>query len=100
MYYKLAQVLQIRAIITNWRITTYTLSAHTCFDKWYLQLFQQIMCLIKTSKLLHYLKLEPSRKNEKDVEKYCKENELYSRRLCLVIKNMKKQENKSSDKVL
>ena len=66
----------------------------------YLQLFQQIMCLIKTSKLLHYLKLESSRKNEKDVEKYCKENELYSRRLCLVIKNMKKQENKSSDKVL
>ena len=37
-------------------------------------------------------KLEPLRKNlhRQDLEKYCEENEQYSRRHCLRIKNMKK----------
>ena len=38
--------------------------------------------------------------DRQDLEKYCEENEQYSRRLCLIIKNMKKQENESSDQVL
>ena len=43
---------------------------------------------------------ERTRIDRQDLEKYCEENEQYSRRLCLRIKNMKKQENESSDKVL
>ena len=43
---------------------------------------------------------EKNRKYRRDLEKYCVENEQHSRRLCLRVKNMKKQENKSSDKVL
>ena len=43
---------------------------------------------------------EQTRKDRQDLEKYCEENEQYSRRLCLRIKNMKKQENESFDKVL
>ena len=43
---------------------------------------------------------EKTRKDRQDLEKYCKENEQYGRSLCLRIKNMKKQEKESSDKVL
>ena len=43
---------------------------------------------------------ERTRIDRQDLEKRCKENEQYSRRLCLRIKNMKKEENESSDKVL
>ena len=43
---------------------------------------------------------ERTRIDRQDLEKYCEENKQYSRRLCLRIKNMKKQENESSDKVL
>ena len=39
-------------------------------------------------------------KDREDLEKYRQENEQYGRRICLRIKNMKKQENESSDKVL
>ena len=48
-------------------------------------------------------KLEPSRKNQESrqgQEKYCKEDGQYSRCLSLRIKNMKKQDNESSDKDL
>ena len=41
-----------------------------------------------------------ARKNRQDFGKYYEENEQYSRLYCLRIKNLKKQENKSSDKVL
>ena len=43
---------------------------------------------------------ERARIDRQDLEKYCEENEQYSRRLCLRVKNLKKQENKSSKKVL
>ena len=43
---------------------------------------------------------ERTRIDRQDLEKYCEENEQYSRRLCLRIKNLKKQENESSKKVL
>ena len=43
---------------------------------------------------------ERTRIDRQDLEKYCEENEQYSRRVCLRIKNMKKQENESSDRVL
>ena len=43
---------------------------------------------------------EQTRKDRQDLEKYCEENEQYSRRLCLRIKSMKKQKNESSEKVL
>ena len=43
---------------------------------------------------------ERTRIDRQDLEKYWEENEQYSRRLCLRIKNTKKQENESSDKVL
>ena len=43
---------------------------------------------------------ERTRIDRQDLEKYCEENEQYSRRLCLRIKNLKKQENKSSKTVL
>ena len=43
---------------------------------------------------------EKSRKDQQDLEKYCKENEKHDRRLCLRIKNMKKEENESYNKVL
>ena len=43
---------------------------------------------------------ERTRIDRQELEKRCKENEQYSRRLCLRIKNIKKQENESSDKVL
>ena len=42
---------------------------------------------------------ERTRIDRQNLEKYCEENEQYSRRLCLRIKNIKKQENESSDKV-
>ena len=42
---------------------------------------------------------ERTRIDQQNLEKYCEENEQYSRRLCLRIKNIKKQENESSDKV-
>ena len=38
--------------------------------------------------------------DRQDLEKYYEENEQYSRRLYLRIKNMNKQENESSDKAL
>ena len=41
-----------------------------------------------------------NREDRQDLEKYGEENEQYSRRLCLRIKNMKKQENESSGKFL
>ena len=41
-----------------------------------------------------------TRKDRQDLKKYCEENEQYDRRLFLTIKNMKKQENESSGKVL
>ena len=41
-----------------------------------------------------------TKKDRQDIEKYCEENEEYGLRICLRIKNMKKQENESSDKVL
>ena len=43
---------------------------------------------------------EKARKDWQDLEKYCEENEQYGRRLCLRIKNMKKEENESYNKVL
>ena len=43
---------------------------------------------------------EKTRKDKQDLEKHCEENEQYGRCLCLRIKNMKKQENESSNKVL
>ena len=43
---------------------------------------------------------EKPRKDRQDLEKYCKENEQHDRRLCLRIKNMKKEENESYNKVL
>ena len=43
---------------------------------------------------------ERTRIDRQDLEKYCEENEQYSRRLCLRIKNLKKQENETSKKVL
>ena len=43
---------------------------------------------------------EKTRKVRQGQEKYCKEDRQYSRRLSLRIKNMKKQDNESSDKVL
>ena len=43
---------------------------------------------------------EEIRKHQQDLEKYCKENEQYGWHICLRIKNMKKQEIKSSNKVL
>ena len=43
---------------------------------------------------------ERTRIDRQDLEKYCEENEQYSRRLCLRIKNLKKQENESSEEVL
>ena len=44
--------------------------------------------------------LEKTRKGRHDLEKYCKENEQYGPRLCLRIKNIKKQQNESYGKVL
>ena len=41
---------------------------------------------------------EKTRKDLQNLEKYCKENEHYGRRLCVRIKNMNKQESESSDK--
>ena len=43
---------------------------------------------------------ERTRIYRQNLEKYCEENEQYSRHLCLGIKNMKKQENECSYKVL
>ena len=43
---------------------------------------------------------EKTKKGRHDVEKYCEENEQYGRRLCLRIKDIKKQQNESCDKVL
>ena len=43
---------------------------------------------------------ERTRIDLQNLEKYCKENEQYSRRICLRIKNMKKQQNESSGKVM
>ena len=43
---------------------------------------------------------ERTKIDRQDLEKYCEENEQHSRRLCLRIKNMNKQENESSYKVL
>ena len=43
---------------------------------------------------------EKTRKGWHDLEKYCEENEQYGRRLCLRIKNIKKQQNESYGKVL
>ena len=43
---------------------------------------------------------ERTRIDRQDLEKYCEEKEQYSRRLCLRIKNLKKQENESSKKDL
>ena len=43
---------------------------------------------------------EKTRKDRQDLEKYCEENELHGRCLCMRTKNIKKQKNKSSDKVL
>ena len=42
---------------------------------------------------------ERTRIDRQNLEKYCEENEQYSCRVCLRIKNIKKQENESSDKV-
>ena len=41
-----------------------------------------------------------SSKDQQDLEKNCQENEQHGQRLCLRYKNMKKQENESSKKVL
>ena len=43
---------------------------------------------------------ERTRIDRQDLERYYEENKQYSRRLCLRIKNMKKQENESSEEVL
>ena len=43
---------------------------------------------------------ERTRVDRQDLEKYCEENQQYSQRLCLRIKNLKKQENESPKKVL
>ena len=43
---------------------------------------------------------EKTRIDRQDLEKYCEENEHYSRHLYLRIKNLKKQENESSEEVL
>ena len=43
---------------------------------------------------------EKARKDRQDLQKYCKENEQYGRRLCLRTKNMKKEENEFYNKVL
>ena len=43
---------------------------------------------------------EKARRDRQDLEKYFKENKQYGRRLCLRIKNMKKEENESYNKVL
>ena len=43
---------------------------------------------------------EKARKDRQDLENYCEENEQYGRRLYLRIKNMKKEENESYNKVL
>ena len=51
------------------------------------EMLQQLLTNLKQENL--YLK-EKSRKDQEDLEKYCKENEQYSRSLCLRIKNIKK----------
>ena len=51
------------------------------------EMLQQLVTNLKQENL--YLK-EKSRKDQEDLEKYCEENEQYSRNLCLRIKNIKK----------
>ena len=43
---------------------------------------------------------EKARKDFQDLEKYYEENGQYALRLCLRIRNLRKQENESSNKVL